>query len=367
MNEQLNNAFRLLDSKDGAADWIQAALIFEKEGEAYKTQFLYALQKAAKANEPHALFLLGKQEADEQKRLSFFQKAASNHPEACYHLALREKDKNEKECRRLLQASAEGNYLPAVAHWIEENKTSSCYEDRLTADRWILHGFGMGLCGYELLVARMLFEGIGVYSKAALGCTNRKRAVEILLQLEHSQEKALLLGKYLLTAEEFPMVLIGEHNITGHLLPPPQERLPSYPQQAIEWLKKADCAEGYEILGQFYQNSGDTDTAKAYFQKAWEKDPQQRILERIAALSIGEETDPEERLSFLLEGLDPEEKLRTLKKALWEVTHEGYCCSMKQSLDQGRYDPDALLWKKLFSLKKAIEILYDKYQNTTQQ
>ncbi len=367
MNDELKTAFQLLENENCAADHLKAALIFQEAGEAYEKEALCALKKAAEADEPHALFLLGERSKDEETRLYYYRKAAHKHPEACYRLALIEKNKDQGEYRRLLKEAAQQLYLPAVARWIEENKRSERYEDRYEADIWILQSYGMGLCGYEIPTARMLFEGIGVYSGAALGATNRKRAVEILLQVEECQEKALLLGKYLLTADRLPSTLMGKQNVCRNLLPPPDQRLPSYPQQGIRWLEKADCAEAYAFLGDYYLENGEKENAKLCYQRAYEKEPDKRYAKMLCALTSKETIDPEEKLNFLFTDEDPKEKLRTLKKALWEVTHEGYCRSMKKSLEEGVYDPDALLWQKLFPMKDDIEALYEKYKRICEE
>ena len=296
-----------------AIEWIRTALALEKEGESRET-VTALLSKAADSGNTHAIFLLGERAETTEEKIRHWESIRKAHPEACYRLALEIRPQDETRYRRLRNFSASMGYLPALSRTVEETKNSPLRKERCLADRLIRYGYGIGLCGYEIETARMLYEGVGVYGKEALGATNPKRGVEILLQLEDSAEKAFLLGSYLLKADEVPTLLCGESNVSGNLLPPPEERLPAYREQGIQWLVKADTAEAFAFLGDYYWEEGERDAALAWHRKAAEKDPEYDELLR-KKFPQTEET-PEEKLSFLFSDEDPHAMLRILKRTL---------------------------------------------------
>ncbi len=303
----------------------------------------------------------------EEKTEQLRQAADSGQKQACYEYALLLEKRDPEASLYYLRSAAQQLHAKSLRRLIQTLKKSSVRTVRYQADQWMLQAHGAGLNGYEYPVAHMLFEGLGYYSRLPLEHTNRRRALQIILYEAPSQRRSLTLGRFLLEAK----VPFRFHKKADALSYSPATALPSTeipysPAEALQWLHRSDCAEGYALIALFYREEGNREQALAYYEKArasviTKRLPQKlRYLEQEMREELHRQT-PEERLSFLFDSDDPVHRLSVLKKALWAVTSEGYCRVMRQTLESGAYDPEAEEWNLLFARKQDIQELYDKY------
>lgn len=229
---------------------------------------------------------------------------------------------------------------------IQKELQAALAENRLTdAEELILSGYGAGLCGYEFLTAKMLYTSKGCYTSRELGIQNKKRAINILASLDsYTDEILFTLGEYML----------GDADGSGFC--------PDV-QAAEKLLTSNNDPNGYIVIGDHFLKSGDKEKAKEYFKAAYRISSGKLGADRI--MLTDPDFDPEDdeaKLDFLLGELSDEEKYPILKEALWRVTSEGYCRLMKESVDSGCPDSEALFWQRLMPYKAEIKKLKEKYE-----
>ena len=230
---------------------------------------------------------------------------------------------------------------------VEAKLKTALTENNFTeAEELILFGFGVGLIGYEFEAATMLYTSKGCYTKRELGIQNKKRAIQILSSLDsYTDEILFTLGEYMLGDEDGS----GFH---------------PDPQAAAKLLTSKGDPKGYIIMGEHFLAAGDKEKAMDHFKAAYRLSSGSLGADKISLLDPSFDPNNDEgKLDFLLGDLSDEEKYPVLKEALWRVSSEGYCRLMKESIESGYPDSEALLWQKLLPYKEEIKRLKEKYEN----